>query len=102
MLKMKDLSDSNASLQDENNALKGNLAVQNSLFFSLSHEMRTPLNSLLGSIDLTLHSQLSSSIRDEIQIAKISSNLLLQHVNNILDFGKYETNGELITHPENV
>lgn len=67
-------------------------AMSKSAFLaSMSHEIRTPLNSVIG-----FSEQLSQSPLDEIQKEQLdaissSSRLLLDVVNEILDFSKFET-----------
>ena len=57
---------------------------------TFSHELRNPLNSLLGNIELALKDQLAPNTLEMIESAKICGELLLQHVNNVLDTGKLQ------------
>ena len=61
---------------------------------SLTHEMRNPLNGIMGNLQLALLEDLSDSAKVNIKGAKISGELLLHIVNNILDEGKAQF-GEL-------
>lgn len=57
---------------------------------SMSHEVRTPLNGLIGMTDLMLRSNLSAQQRGFMQSVKESGDALLRIVNDILDFSKIE------------
>ena len=62
---------------------------QNSFISSMSHEMRNPLNSTLGSIYILQEAQdLDEEKRELIDRAAASGELLLSQINNILDAGK--------------
>ena len=55
----------------------------------MSHEMRNPLNSTLGSIQLLAQAEdLDEGKRELIDRATASGELLLSQINNILDAGK--------------
>ena len=56
----------------------------------MSHEIRTPLNGLLGMIDLSLVCELTPEVRDNLETARSSADLLLTLVNDILDFSKVD------------
>ncbi|MCX2480572.1 ATP-binding protein [Pedobacter sp. MC2016-15] len=58
---------------------------------SMSHEIRTPLNSVIGFSEQLGQSQLNETQREQLQAISSSSRLLLDVVNEILDFSKFET-----------
>ncbi|MEO9576688.1 MAG: response regulator [Tateyamaria sp.] len=60
----------------------------------MSHEMRTPLNGILGVLDLLKTTPLSEEQGRYAQIATSSSEVLLEHVNEALDITRIE-NGKL-------
>jgi len=64
------------------------LDQQKTFVFSFSHEMRNPMNSLLGNLDLVLMTPLPTQSRDMINTAKICGVLLLNLINTVLDAGK--------------
>lgn len=65
----------------------------------MSHEMRTPLNGVLGTLQLLSKTKLDEKQRNYIEMMDTSGQLLLEHVNNVLDIsridaGKAETTSE--------
>ncbi len=54
----------------------------------ISHEIRTPINAIMGFNQLMLVSELTEKQRERANIIKASSNHLLQLVNNVLDLAK--------------
>jgi len=56
-----------------------------------SHEVRNPLNILNGSIDILLKNITEKSLSQILQGAKLSSELLLRLVNNVLDASNIQT-----------
>lgn len=56
-----------------------------------SHELRTPMNGVLGMLDLTLDTQLSDQQRSYLRDARDSASSLLRVLNDILDVSKLES-----------
>jgi signal transduction histidine kinase/CheY-like chemotaxis protein len=63
-----------------------------------SHELRTPMNAILGMTDLALGEELTPAVRDYLQTAKDAADLLLELLNEILDFSRMEA-GQLLLAP---
>ncbi|KAI9889727.1 MAG: histidine kinase osmosensor [Vezdaea aestivalis] len=57
---------------------------------NMSHELRTPLSGMLGMIQLTLETELTSLQRDQLHIAADQGNGLLTIIDDILDISKIE------------
>lgn len=58
---------------------------------AMIHELRQPLNSVIGGIDLLTNSKcLSFDDKKNIQIVQHSSNILMNLIGNILDIAKFE------------
>lgn len=58
---------------------------------NMSHEMRTPLNGVLGMTELALSTDPSLQMRDYLETIQQSGQLLLMLVNDVLDFSKMES-----------
>jgi PAS domain S-box-containing protein len=62
-----------------------------SLFLAkMSHEVRTPMNAVIGMIDLTLETKLTDEQRENLKVAKDAADNLLGLLNDILDLSKAE------------
>ena len=57
---------------------------------NISHELRTPMNAILGMTELSLHESLPDVVRDYLTTVKDSADTLLYLVNDILDFSRLE------------
>lgn len=57
---------------------------------TMSHEMRTPLNGIIGSFELLNKAQLDSAQRMYVDTALEASEALLSLINDVLDFAKLE------------
>ncbi len=57
---------------------------------NISHEIRTPINGIVGMVDLTLLTDLNEDQRDNLITAKACANALINLVNDVLDFSKME------------
>ncbi len=58
---------------------------------NVSHELRTPMHAIVGMTELALDEELSPLVRDYLETAKGSAEVLLKLVNEILDFSKLES-----------
>ncbi|MBN1387981.1 MAG: response regulator [Bacteroidales bacterium] len=59
----------------------------------ISHEIRTPLNGIIGMIDMLAKKENDPETRKIINLVKNSSDLLMEIVNDLLDFSKIEEGG---------
>ena len=67
---------------------------------TMSHDVRTPLNAVLGMADLLRLTALTRKQKTYVQIMQSSSNLLLSLVDNMIDFAEIESgNFELNEQP---
>ncbi len=57
---------------------------------TMSHEVRTPMNGVLGLADLLLDTELSADQRDYVETIQRSGQALLEILNDILDLSKIE------------
>lgn len=76
-------------LQARDRALAGEKAKADFLAV-MSHEMRTPLNGLIGSMDLMQQTGLSPAQAELMAVMQSSGDILLGHVNAVLDVSRAE------------
>ncbi|MCR5431400.1 MAG: response regulator [Lachnospiraceae bacterium] len=68
---------------------------RNKLMLSVSHDIRTPMNSIIGLSEVILRrDDIPDDVREDIDNISVASSLLLGVVNNLIDFTKVE-NGQI-------
>jgi PAS domain S-box-containing protein len=65
-------------------------AAKSDFLANMTHEVRTPLNGILGMTGLALETELGNDQREYLDLVKSSAEALLSLVNDVLDFSKYE------------
>jgi PAS domain S-box-containing protein len=65
-------------------------AAKSDFLANMTHEVRTPLNGILGMTGLALETDLGNDQREYLELVKSSAEALLSLVNDVLDFSKYE------------
>jgi len=66
------------------------LQVTEKFLLKFTHELRNPVNSLLGNLEIAHVETLDHGLKTLLNNAKVCGELLLQLINNILDSGKIE------------
>jgi len=75
------------------NAMQQTLDIKDTYNASMIHELRNPLNAVLGSIGLLKYSKsLSKEDLETLNIASVSGEILITFINNALDGAKLEAN----------
>lgn len=100
---IRDISEQNAqkeALHDAIDAAERANEAKSKFLASMSHEVRTPINAVLGAIDLLEDSHMEAFQKKYIQLAQNSGQSLLSIVNNILDFSKIDSGAMEITETE--
>ncbi|MBF0401063.1 MAG: response regulator [Magnetococcales bacterium] len=64
--------------------------VKTEFISNMSHEVRTPMNAIIGMTDLVLASELTDRQREMLTIARSASDKLLRLLNSLLDFSRLE------------
>ncbi len=57
---------------------------------NMSHEVRTPMNGIIGMIDLALDTDEENERRDYLETASVCAHSLLRVLNDVLDYSKME------------
>jgi signal transduction histidine kinase len=75
------------------NSMHHTLEIKDTYNASMIHELRNPLNAVLGSIGLLKYSKsLSKEDMETLNIANVSGEILITLINNALDGAKLEAN----------
>ncbi|MDD5159248.1 MAG: ATP-binding protein [Sulfuricurvum sp.] len=77
-------------LFDEKESIQKAIQAKNDFIAMMSHEIRAPINAVMGISHLVLESHLSVTQRSQITKIKASASLLLNLINDILDHSKME------------
>jgi signal transduction histidine kinase/CHASE3 domain sensor protein len=75
------------------------LVLSKSMFLAkMSHEIRTPLNSIIGFSEQLSRSGMQPEQKEQITAIESSSSMLLDVVNDVLDFSKFESGNTVLEH----
>ena len=75
--------------------------AKSAFLLSMSHDIRTPMNAIIGFTNIALHQNMVSDIHDSLKKVQQSSNHLLSLLNDVLDFTRIES-GKVTISPEPV
>lgn len=86
-------------LEKEKRAAEAANIAKSEFLSRMSHDMRTPLNGIIGMTYLTQKQVLPEKARENLKKIETSSKFLLSLINDILDMSKAES-GKIELHPE--
>ena len=75
--------------------------AKSAFLLNISHDIRTPMNAIIGFTNIALHQNMVSDIHDSLKKVQQSSNHLLSLLNDVLDFSRIES-GKVTISPEPV
>jgi PAS domain S-box-containing protein len=79
------------SLREAKAAAEAASEAKGRFLANISHELRTPMNAILGMVDLALQKTSEATARDFLSTARESADLLLALLNDLLDSAKIES-----------
>lgn len=82
----------NEILEEKNQALNKANAAKSEFLSNMSHDIRTPMNGIIGMVSLAEMEQDMNKVQHYIKQIKTSSFFLLGLINDILDMSKIESN----------
>lgn len=85
----------NAALRNSADRLETANRAKSDFLASMSHEIRSPMNGVLGMTGLLLSTELNPEQRDFVETIRRSGEMLMTIINDILDFSKIDS-GKLV------
>ena len=79
-----------AELEAASNAAQAASRAKSEFLTNISHELRTPMNGIIGMTALTLDTPLTSEQREYLSLVKHSADSLLHLLNELLDLSRIE------------
>ena len=79
-----------AAEREKIRAVEGNLA-KSQFLFNMSHDIRTPMNAIVGYTELALQGQSSPEVQDYLKKIDLSGQHLLTLINDILEMSRIES-----------
>ena len=76
----------------ERTLLEKENVAKSTFFFNMSHDIRTPMNAIIGYVNLLKREQLDEKTEDYLSKIEIASNNLLSLINDILEVSRIENN----------
>ena len=79
------------ALREAKDAAEAANVAKSQFLANMSHELRTPMNAILGMIDVACRRRVDPTVKDCLQTAKGSADLLLTLLNDLLDSARIES-----------
>lgn len=92
------MQENNIQLAQKNIELENATEAKSKFLANMSHEIRTPMNGLIGMASILNNTALNKEQKEYVNTIQVSSERLLNIVNEILDFSKIEA-GETVLRP---
>lgn len=87
-------------LREKNAQLENALQARSYFLANISHELRTPMNGVIGMLEVSMLKKMNDDLRSDLSTARSSGIALLSVINDILDFSKMEAGKIMLqSHP---
>lgn len=87
----KELKENAEELQIQKNKAEEGATLKSQFLASISHELKTPLNSIIGLTELMITDTVNSNVlKEKLQVVLRNGNRLMNLINDILSFSKME------------
>jgi two-component system sensor histidine kinase/response regulator len=83
-------SDNSSDSAQSRNEGERTTGATNEFLANVTHELRTPMNAILGMTELSLQSELPDEVRDYLLTAMDSAHTMLSLINDILDYTRLD------------
>jgi len=93
------LTEQNVALEQARQMAEAANRAKSEFLATMSHEVRTPMNAVIGMTELLLDTELTPEQQDFVETIRSSGDALLTIINDILDFSKIES-GKLELEPQ--
>jgi len=97
-LRTEDLKNALAQLDATREMLLKAASDKSEFMTTITHEMRTPMNGVIGSLDLLADSDLSGSPREYVLLARQAADNMVVLVNQLLSFSAHSKDNHAVCH----
>jgi signal transduction histidine kinase/CheY-like chemotaxis protein len=87
----RDILKNNLELRQAKETAEIAVKARSEFFAVISHELRTPMNGVIGMSDLLMQTELNDEQKEYAQTIRSCGDLLLNVINDVLDFAKIES-----------
>ncbi len=99
VIAQRDITDLYVEEQEQKRRLEEASHAKSDFLSRISHDMRTPLNGILGTVYLAKEKEDPTDLKKDMEVIEKSGQLLLNLVNDTLDMSRIES-GRIELHPE--